>query len=379
MKILAKVIFFFVFILSISLNFFLYLLLNSKSDNTLSIELQNYHPTTIFKSLPENLRVIESSRFYFQDDRYSIFSAYRDLDAKHSSIWLFDNEYKTYYKMVESYNHTIYSTPKLSPDKSKILFVQIYPFAIFVTDLQNFSTEVVVKETDKNSEIAPSLYKDFYLNVSWLNNNEILFEDNQNLDEVIKKINIVNKKIDVYKIIKADISKKEVFINVPHFSQRDKLWSEDKLGTCDKHTIKTAGCAITSVAMILSYNKLENINPKTLNDVLIKENNQGYFNGCDVKWYVPIQLSDNLKLKWVYFNEFNLDRVHKELNKGNPVIIGFNKVPFTNLQHWVVIIGYKNGQYIINDPWDDRQGSKTLNDFGDKFDHMIVYENVENV
>ncbi len=379
MKKFIKLILVLTFILSLSFNFVLYFLLNSINDNSLYVEIPNDYQDKFFKTFPEELQIIESSRQDFLDDRYSIFGAYKDLTARNSSIWLLDRVNTKYYKLAESYNHTIYSSPKISPDGNKILFGQIYPFAILVTYLKDFSTDILVMENDKNSEIAPSISKDFNLNISWLNDQEVLFEDNQSLDDVIKKININDKKIEIYKTIKADTEKKEVLLEVPHFSQQDKLWSDEKLGSCNKHTIKSAGCAITSVTMILSYyNKLININPQTLNDKLSEANYQGYFNGCDIKWYIPIQFTNNLKFKWAYFNEFNIDRVHKELNKGNPIIVGFNKVPFTNLQHWAVIVGYKDGEYIINDPWDNKKNSKTLKDFGGRFDHMILYETIKS-
>jgi len=282
---------------------------------------------------------------------------------------------QTYLKVIQSSNYSIYSTPKISPDETRLAFVQLYPFAIHVIDLKDSEINVLVSESDKNSNFFPSIYSDYQVYLEWLNNYEIAFENTKGLNEKIMKVNVKTKEVHEISSVQADISKKNIRLDVSHMSQRDLKWKNERLGTCEKHTIETAGCAISAISMVFNYYGISK-DVLQINSELTKNENQGYLNGCDVKWYVPVQFSDQIRLKGVYFNEYDLNRVHKEINAGNPVIVGFNFVPFTRTQHWVVIIGYEDGEYIVRDPWEVEAKLKTLKDLGGKFDHIVVYEKI---
>ena len=67
------------------------------------------------------------------------------------------------------------------------------------------------------------------------------------------------------------------------FKQGDPAWGEKRLLASSSHTIHTAGCALTSVAMAIVNSGVETteaINPGTLNDILLK--NGAYSGGCIV-------------------------------------------------------------------------------------------------
>ena len=67
------------------------------------------------------------------------------------------------------------------------------------------------------------------------------------------------------------------------FKQGDPQWGEKRLLMSSSHTIHTAGCALTSVAMAIvnsGVETTEGINPGTLNDILVK--NGAYSGGCIV-------------------------------------------------------------------------------------------------
>jgi len=65
------------------------------------------------------------------------------------------------------------------------------------------------------------------------------------------------------------------------FKQCDPSWANNELGTCGSLTICAAGCAMSSVAMILSTRGVST-NPADLNNWL--RNNGGYESGCDIVW-----------------------------------------------------------------------------------------------
>jgi hypothetical protein len=69
-----------------------------------------------------------------------------------------------------------------------------------------------------------------------------------------------------------------------HLSQKDSRWSRKKLGTCAGETISRSGCVITSLAI------LADTTPDKVNELLIA--NQGYADGCIVRWNVAAKLLD---------------------------------------------------------------------------------------
>lgn len=353
-------------ILSLGANVFLTFTLLSTNEEINKLQ----QSTSLFSKFPINLEV--RSRQVFGGGQFELISAFNALDAKSSSIWIYNRESGVYHKIAQSLSYTIFSSPKISPDEQHLAFMQIYPFAVKVINLDDNFTEVIYTESHPDSILAPSISKNYETSLSWIDNRTLVFENNRDIDLVKYSIDIFNRNISEFSRIKSDVSKPNILLEVEHFSQRDSKWAGEKLGGCEKHTIDSAGCAVASLAMVSNFYGTR-INPSEMNQIFSENSQQGYFNGCDVKWYIPTQLNDNMSLKWAYFNEFNLDRVHAELNSGNPVIIGFNSVPFTRVQHWVVITGYENGKYIINDPWDSSANSKTLEDFGGRFDHMIVF------
>ena len=64
-----------------------------------------------------------------------------------------------------------------------------------------------------------------------------------------------------------------------YYSQCDPTWANQELGWCSEYTICTAGCAMTSAAMMLTT-KGVGLDPSGL-DIWLSDNG-GYINGCDV-------------------------------------------------------------------------------------------------
>lgn len=64
------------------------------------------------------------------------------------------------------------------------------------------------------------------------------------------------------------------------YKQCDSRWANQQLGTCSQ-TICSAGCAMSSVAMILAT-KGAGQNPSSLDSWLTK--NGGYSGGCNINW-----------------------------------------------------------------------------------------------
>jgi hypothetical protein len=147
-------------------------------------------------------------------------------------------------------------------------------------------------------------------------------------------------------------------LDVPFFSQRDPRWATRRLGSCSRATIRSAGCALTSEAMVFKYYGVRvstrvgtGMNPRILNAWLKKH--AGYAGGCMMRW--------GKEPGGVRYTgaDTSLRHVNKELAAGRPVIADVTG-PTVASHHFVVIIGRAGKTYVINDPWSRTASWSTL-------------------
>lgn len=141
------------------------------------------------------------------------------------------------------------------------------------------------------------------------------------------------------------------------FSQRDSHWSSNKLGTSTS-TLGSHGCLITCAASMLNYFG-QATDPGKLNQLLTEKNL--YYQG-NLFAFGSLDNLFNVKLDWDNFIDCAttpapLDRIDQILQAKFPLIV---KVDFDTDdddvdQHWVMIYGKENGEYIILDPWDGQK------------------------
>lgn len=123
------------------------------------------------------------------------------------------------------------------------------------------------------------------------------------------------------------------------YKQCDSSWSSQQLGTCSQ-TICSAGCAMTSVAMILKT-KGADYNPSTLDKWLTK--NGGYANGCEIYWGKVDSLG---KTSYQGMETASESAICSGLSKGHGIVANVH-----NGGHWVLLTGcLGNGKYSVNDP-----------------------------
>jgi len=156
---------------------------------------------------------------------------------------------------------------------------------------------------------------------------------------------------------KNDIAIASINLDVPVYKQGSPSpWCDDQLGDCSE-TIGSAGCAITSIAMVFKYYGVQT-GSGDLN-VWLKQNN-GYVDGCLVVWSVAAGRSGG-NVQWAGDDYTGLNQINTELDNGYPVIA---KVSLFDSSHFVVITGYSGSTYFINDPYYGDQS--TINDrYGD--------------
>jgi hypothetical protein len=143
-----------------------------------------------------------------------------------------------------------------------------------------------------------------------------------------------------------------LLLPIAPLSQVDPRWKDVQLGTSFS-TIGGYGCLITCVSMMLDYYGFDT-NPALLNEEL--KGNAGYSNGNLLMWgQVPVIFPGvTYDGKWEGSRN---DIIDKCLADGKPAIIHVDYNPATSAieQHWVLVVGKKDGKYIINDPKDGAQ------------------------
>jgi len=137
-----------------------------------------------------------------------------------------------------------------------------------------------------------------------------------------------------------------------YYSQQDPQWKQDILGFGDPgDTIGYVGCALTSVAMLLSgHGYVEN--PKTLNKKLQAV---GGFVSAGIRWGSVSQVYSQVSLKSsISCNNTDapLGLIDASIAAGQPVIVMVDSTPAAGLlTHWVVLYAKEGNDYLMLDPW----------------------------
>jgi len=132
-------------------------------------------------------------------------------------------------------------------------------------------------------------------------------------------------------------------IKIPTFyNQRDEVWASDKLGNTNE-TVGKVGCLVSSVGMNLSYYGIK-MNPKEINKKLT--NIDGFTSRGWLIWSKLSTLTEK-KVK-IVFPPLSHANIEKYLLVKEPILakVFIHRV----IPHWVLIIGEKDGEYLMLDP-----------------------------
>lgn len=141
------------------------------------------------------------------------------------------------------------------------------------------------------------------------------------------------------------LTKKEKNAQHPLFNQWDKRWGHIAYGDSD---IGLAGCGPTCLSMVIySLTRNDKVTP----DVVAKysEENGYYVDGIGTAWLLMSAFPSEYN---VNVSELSLseDILKSELDRGNMIICGVGPGDFTRNGHFIVIYGYDNKGFKINDP-----------------------------
>jgi hypothetical protein len=137
-----------------------------------------------------------------------------------------------------------------------------------------------------------------------------------------------------------------------YYSQQDPKWKQDILGFGDPgDTIGYVGCALTSVAMLLSGHGFVE-NPQTLNQKL---QNVSGFASAGIRWGSVSQIYPKVNMKSFIScasTDAPLAQIDASIAAGQPVIVMVDNSPAAGLQtHWVVLYAKEGNDYLMLDPW----------------------------
>jgi len=128
------------------------------------------------------------------------------------------------------------------------------------------------------------------------------------------------------------------------YKQCGESWSNEELGTAAGVTICDAGCAMSSVAMILKT-KGTDVNPGTLNSWL--RNHNGYEGGDELMW-ASVDAFGTAKMYNYYrgYGSLSQTQLQAFIKQGYGTVVNVR-----NGGHWVLVTGHVDGStYTVNDP-----------------------------
>ena len=134
-------------------------------------------------------------------------------------------------------------------------------------------------------------------------------------------------------------------MSIDVLGQQEAAWAGAALGTSPTETVASAGCAITSVTMMLQYYGLST-DPGAFNSWLTA--NGGYAFDDQLIWDAVTTYTGG-RVAFSGWLGPDMGVIHAELDAERPVVA---EVYLYNNQHFVLITGYtSDGGLIINDPW----------------------------
>jgi len=142
--------------------------------------------------------------------------------------------------------------------------------------------------------------------------------------------------------------------DLSNFRQDERGWAYDPLGHTNQ-TMREFGCTVTSVANAITNYDRDFVTPRILNQNLIKA--RGFTDRGWLKWSAISTATDGKYSARVFGSASNANVDSCLANNEYPVVKIFLR---GEVQHWVLIVGKRNGEYMIRDPLE-----------GDRAEHPI--------
>lgn len=150
----------------------------------------------------------------------------------------------------------------------------------------------------------------------------------------------------VYEKQEYDLEEYEASETVPLFMQWDQRWGYNRYGS---DVMGITGCGPTCLAMVGFYltGDAETFDPASV--ARFAEINGYYASGYGSSWTLISEGGERLGLD---VTEIPLvkKRMVDNVEVGNPIILAMGAGDFTSTGHYIVIVGMKDGMFVVNDP-----------------------------
>ncbi len=306
------------------------------------------------------LIVFDNMKAVSPNGKYIAFVTAKNLGMKSGSVWISNFDGSNAHVLASTIpEYTFATNPIWSPDSKKIVYLRFYPTQLWIVNKDGSDNRMI---SDSKLLYIPYGYGGSS-NLKWNDTNEIEFLNSAKYPSMKYAANIDTGAI---REIGQEGYTKSIVEKIDLVSQHDQKWDSIELGTCAGKTIGSHGCAISDIAMIFQYYGI-NANSEDLNSMLL--DNQGYMNGCDVRWDIAVNFAKGLKFMAIYHHDATWERLNFEIDSGHPVIVGMDKY-----NHFVVVTHREGDKYFIMDPREkDSTKVKTLADYDNILDHMVIY------
>lgn len=185
-------------------------------------------------------------------------------------------------------------------------------------------------------------------------------------DETVRAAKEAAKKVE------ASLKKQETVANtgeVPQYFQHDSKWgSEPYAGG----TISDSGCGPTCLSMVVVH--LTGDEKKTPKWMAEYSTVNGYIQDGKTAWTMMSEGAKECGINVVQMPKSE-EKMKQALEEGKVIITSMGPGAFTKAGHFIVIAGYKDGAFVVNDPNSLENSEKKwkYDEFQDQIKNIWVY------
>lgn len=168
-------------------------------------------------------------------------------------------------------------------------------------------------------------------------------------------LDFVSDYLTVQKVGHGGLTAAEKKSSHPLFVQWDKRWGYSTYG---EDCMAISACGPTALAMVgYGLTRNENIDPYAVAQYAME--NGYYVNGVGTAWSLMSEGAEHYGLVSTSQYNFTEEQLKDALQKGGMAILSVGKGDFTvHNGHFIVLYGYKNGKFQLNDPFSYTNSSK---------------------
>ncbi|MBR2294262.1 MAG: C39 family peptidase [Clostridiales bacterium] len=164
------------------------------------------------------------------------------------------------------------------------------------------------------------------------------------------------------------------YSEVPAFYQWDQRWGYKTYGS---NCMGVTGCGPTCLSMVAVYLTGDtSLNPAVIADYAMNNGYYDYEYMSGTFWTLMTDGANGLGFESIEIT-VDEDRMINNLNVGNPIVCIMGPGTFTTEGHFIVLTGYENGKFRINDPFsmENTQKEWEFDEFADQIECLWVMRN----